>query len=100
MAQRKPRVQSKIEKLPEAQRKQLLAWMGEGMIYTEIARRCRETLGVSISIGSLSTYYSKHSRELLDRSPLTHPKLLHLTLVLHVQVRPEVYQPSATQDGN
>lgn len=99
MAQSKPRVQSKIDKLPEAQQQQVWAWMGEGLIYTEIARRCRETLGVSISIGSLSTYYSKHSRELLDRFPLTHPKPLHSTLVLHVQIRPELLQPSSNSNG-
>jgi hypothetical protein len=98
MPQRKPRVLSKIDKLPEDQRQQVWAWMGEGLIYTEIARRCRETLGVSISISSLSTYYSKHSRELLDH-PLSHPKPLHSTLVLHVQVRPELLQPSSNSNG-
>lgn len=95
----KSRVQSKIAKLQEAQQQQIRDWMSEGLIYTEIQKRCRETFGLSISSGSLSVYYSKHSREIINSQALEGAKTLHRTLVLHVQIRPELLQPSSNSDG-
>jgi hypothetical protein len=94
---RKPRKQSKIDKMPESQQRQVWDWMEEGLIYSEIARRVQKTLGVPISISSLSAHYSKHCREILNSQTSEEP--LHLTLVFHVQIRPELYQPSVTSDG-
>ncbi len=103
---RKARVQGKIARLTEAQQQQIMAWMNQGndrrgkvLIYTEIRKLIREKFGVSISQSSLSHYYSKHQREILDSQTSgggTEP--LHVTLVLHLQILP-VLQPSANSDG-
>ena len=97
----KSRVQSKIAKMPPHQQQQILDWMSEGLIYPKIQRRIQEAFGVSISTSSLSTYYSKHGREILasqtSRSASAGP--LHLTLVLHVQIRPELLQLAPSSDG-
>lgn len=97
----KPRVQGKLAKLPAAQQQQIRDWMGEGLIYTVIQKRIRETFGVSISAGSLSSYYSKHSRKIIASQPSSSASAgpLHLTLVLHAQIRLELLQPSANPDG-
>lgn len=97
---RKSRIQSKIAKLPDAQRQQLHDWMKEGLIYSDIARRVRETFGVSISVGSLSTYYSKHAHEIHTSQPSGGVETLHLKLVLHVQILLELVHPAAKSDGN
>jgi hypothetical protein len=95
----KPRVQGKIARLPESQQQQLRDWMKQGLIYTEIQKRARETFGVSISVSSLSTYYSKHCRQILASQTLGDAENLNLTLVLHVQIRAELLHPSSNSDG-
>lgn len=93
---RKPRVQGKIANLPLAQQRQLRSWMNEGLTYKEIAKRALELFGISISPGSLSTYYSKHQREILSESAA--PKLAGggpATLVIHIQIRTELMPSSA-----
>jgi hypothetical protein len=96
--ERKPRLQGKIANLPEAQRQQVHAWMREGLIYSDIAKRVLETFGVSIAQSSLSTYHAKHGFEIQGSAPS--PETLHLTLVLHVQIVPELLPPAAKSDGN
>jgi hypothetical protein len=90
---RKPRVQGKIAKLPPTQQSQLRAWMNEGLTYKEIKKRARDQFGVSISQGSLSIYYSKHQREIIAETAafeVTPCESLHVRLVFHVEIRPEL----------
>jgi hypothetical protein len=97
---RKPRVQGKIAKLSPAQQLQLRAWMHEGHSYKEIAKRARDLFGVSISQSSLSEYYSKHQRQIISETPeigaAAGQPQLHATLVLHIQIRSELLQISAS----
>jgi hypothetical protein len=97
---RKPRIQGKIAKLSPAQQLQLRAWMHAGITYKEIALRARERFGVSISNGSLCEYYSKHRRKMLldtaSASEATPEGPLHATLILHIQIRPELLPVSAS----
>lgn len=96
---RKVRIQSKVDKLPELQRQQLFAWMREGLIYSELARRVRANFGVSIAESSLSTYHGKHSREIHGQQTPGVAQTVHVHLVLHVQIRPELIQQPAHSDG-
>jgi hypothetical protein len=96
---RKPRVQGKIANLPPVQQRQLRVWMHEGLSYKEIAKRALDLFGVSISQGSLSTYYSKHQREIIsetgDAFEVTPGDPLHVRLVFHIEIRPELVCPPA-----
>ena len=91
----KPRVQGKFAMLTEAQRQQILDWMKEGLIYRQIQKRISDTFGVTISHSSLSEYYSKHARTMVKAQ--SGGETLHATLVLHLQIIPELLRPS---DGN
>lgn len=97
---RKARLQGKIANLPEIQRQQVHAWMREGLIYSDIAKRALETFGLSIAASSLSTYHAKHGFEIQRAQTPPVTETLHLTLVLHIQIQPELLQPSVKPDGN
>lgn len=97
---RKPRIQGKIANLQPTQQRQLRAWMHEGLSYKEISKRARDLFGVSISQGSLSTYYSKHQREIISEGvttlEVTPGDPLHVRLVFHIEIRPELLPISAS----
>jgi hypothetical protein len=100
---RKPRIQGKIANLPPAQQRQIRAWMHEGLSYKKIAKRALDLYGVSIAESSLSNYYSKHQREIISEAAgaleVTPGEPLHATLILHIQIRPELL-PAAASNGN
>jgi hypothetical protein len=97
---RKPRVQGKIATLAPAQLRQLRAWMQEGLTYKEIQKRALDLFGVSIGFSSLSEYYSKHQRGIISDSPAPEIEPLHATLILHIQIRPELLPADASSNGN
>lgn len=99
---RKSRVQGKIANLPLEQQSQLRAWMNEGLTYKEIRKRALELFHVSIAVGSLYNYYWRHQREILSEAPIravtvaSGEQVQHATLLLHIEIRPELMPSSAS----
>jgi hypothetical protein len=90
---RKPRVQSRIEKLlPKDQQEEIWLWMQAGETYGQIRARAKKSFGVTLSDGSLSSYYAKRSKQALS-SPGRSARsdaVEHVRVVLHIEIRPEL----------
>ncbi len=55
-----PRHKSKLESLPSDQRRQLDAWLREGLTYKEVAGRLVSQFNIRAASSSLSAYYTRH----------------------------------------
>jgi DNA helicase IV len=84
--ERKLRSDSKIARLPTAQREQIHRWFQENLLYSEIAQRAQREFGVKITLPGLSEYYARlYGRE---RKPRTyHSKIGSLTCEQREQIR-------------
>lgn len=87
---RKPRVQGKIKNLPKVQRDKVHQYFRENLIYSEISRRMREEFGIRIAASSLCNYYNRHAIEFMLPAEPNEGGEIHLTLVLHLEIRPKI----------